>query len=342
VITAAIPSSSSSRSDSLLIDLRDVREAAARLEGVAHRTPVLTSRTLEELTGAEVLMKAENFQRAGAFKFRGAFNKLSSLTPHELAAGIGTYSSGNHAQAVALAGRMLGAEVTILMPADAPTAKVKAVQAYGGNIVTYDRYSQNRTELGTQLAADRGLTLVPPFDDELVIAGQGTVALEVIEDYESLDVLLAPVSGGGLIAGCATAAKHLLPNVKVIGVEPQEGDDTKRSLDSGERIRIPVPQTIADGLQNEMPGAITFAINSQLVDDIVLVTDAEIIRAMAFAFDYLKIVLEPSGASALAALLAHKLDSSGMRIGLVLSGGNVGVDAFVRLVSGASKDLPAH
>jgi threo-3-hydroxy-L-aspartate ammonia-lyase len=312
-----------------VVALEDIRAAAARLEGVAHRTTVMTSRTLDELSGACVFLKAENLQRAGAFKFRGAYNKIASLPSEDLAAGVATYSSGNHAQAVALAARILGTTAVILMPADAPEAKVRATRGYGAEIVTYDRYSENRSELGTELARSRGLTLVPPYDDELVIAGQGTSALELIEDSGPLDVLVAPVGGGGLIAGCAIAATGLLPKVRILGVEPEAGDDTKRSLEAGQRVRRPVPRTIADGQQVEMPGAITFSINTRLVDDIVLVSDQEIIGALRFAFDYLKIVLEPSGASALAALLENKLDVRGERVGIILSGGNVGLDRFL-------------
>jgi threo-3-hydroxy-L-aspartate ammonia-lyase len=316
--------------------LKDVRAAAARLEGVAHRTPVITSKTLDERSTASALLKAESFQRGGAFKFRGAYNKISSLSGDELAAGVATYSSGNHAQAVALAARLLGAKAVILMPSDAPTAKVKATLGYGGEIVTYDRYSQDRAELGEQLAKDRGLTLVPPYDDELIIAGQGTAALELIEDRGPIDTLVVPVGGGGLIAGSGIASKGLLPNVRLVGVEPEAGDDTKRSLEAGRRIRIPVPRTIADGQQVDMPGEITFAINRELVDEIVLVDDDAIIGALRFAFDYLKIVLEPSGASALAALLSEKLDVNGARTGVILSGGNVGLERLLELMRGAS------
>jgi threonine dehydratase len=282
------------------------------------------------------LLKAESFQRGGAFKFRGAYNKISSLSGDELAAGVATYSSGNHAQAVALAARLLGAKAVILMPSDAPKAKVKATLGYGGEIVTYDRYSQDRAELGEQLAKDRGLTLVPPYDDELIIAGQGTAALELIEDRGPIDTLVVPVGGGGLIAGSGIASKGLLPNVRLVGVEPEAGDDTKRSLEAGRRIRIPVPRTIADGQQVDMPGEITFAINRELVDEIVLVDDDAIIGALRFAFDYLKIVLEPSGASALAALLSEKLDVNGARTGVILSGGNVGLERLLELMRGAS------
>jgi threo-3-hydroxy-L-aspartate ammonia-lyase len=316
-----------------LTALSDVRAAAARLRGIATRTPVITSRVLNELRGGEIRLKAESFQRTGSFKFRGAYNKISSLGVEDLHAGVATYSSGNHAQAVALAARLLGTNAVILMPQDAPAAKVDATRGYGAEIVTYDRYSEDRLTLGTELSRARGLTLVPPYDDEAIIAGQGTAALELIEDRGPLDALIVPVGGGGLIAGSGVAAKSLLTDVRLIGVEPAAGDDTKRSLEAGRRVGGPVPRTIADGQQVEIPGEITFSLNRELVDEIVLVSDQEIIDALRFAFDYLKIVLEPSGASGLAALLAQRLDVSGMRAGVVLSGGNIGLNRLVELVT---------
>lgn len=326
-----------------MTSLDDVRAAAERLRGVAHRTPVLTSRTLDGTANASVFLKAENFQRAGAFKFRGAYNKISSLTADELSAGVATYSSGNHAQAVALAAQILGTTAVILMPADAPETKVQATRGYGGEIVIYDRYSEDRTELGKELSLSRGLTLVPPYDDELIIGGQGTAALELIEECGDLDALVVPVGGGGLIAGSAVAATALVPRVRIIGVEPVAGDDTKRSLEAGRRVRTPVPHTIADGQQVEIPGEITFAINSELVDEIVLVSDEEIIEALRFAFDYLKIVLEPSGGSGLAALLTGKIDTaSAPKIGVILSGGNVGLDRFLAFFVQRTRPKPAN
>jgi threonine dehydratase len=318
-----------------MVGISDVEKAAARLETTAHRTPVFTSRTLDARTGARVFLKAENLQRGGAFKFRGAYNKISSLTPDELRRGVATYSSGNHAQAVALSARLLGARAVILMPSDAPSAKVEATRGYGAEIVTYDRYAEDRTRLGEALAAERGLTLVPPYDDELIIAGQGTAALELIADHGPLDVVVVPVGGGGLIAGCAIAATSMNPGIRVTGVEPDAGDDTRRSLAEGKVVRIPVPQTIADGQQVEMPGRLTFSINKRLVDEIVLVTDGEIIEAMAFAVDYLKTVVEPSGASGLAAVLAHKTTLEGARAGVILSGGNVGARRLAELLAQA-------
>ncbi|GHC03748.1 MULTISPECIES: threo-3-hydroxy-L-aspartate ammonia-lyase [Streptomyces rochei group] len=310
----------------------DVRDAAARLDGVAHRTPVLTSRALDALVGAETFVKCENFQRVGAFKFRGAYNAASRLSAGQLARGIAAYSSGNHAQAVALAARELGTTAVVLMPEDAPRAKREATAGYGAEIVTYDRYSQDRTALGEALAEERGLALIPPYDHPHVIAGQGTAALELLEETGPLDALVVPVGGGGLIAGSATAAKALHPGIRVIGVEPEAGDDTKRSLDSGARVTIPVPRTIADGQALPTPGELTFSLNRRLVDAITLVSDDEIVAAMRFAFERLKIVLEPSGATALAALLAGRPEPRPRRIGVIASGGNVDAGRFAELI----------
>jgi len=315
-----------------VIGIDDVRAAASRLRGVAHRTPVFTSRTLDEMVGATVFLKAESLQRGGAFKFRGAYNKISSLSGDELARGVFASSSGNHAQAVALVARLLGTTAVILMPEDAPAVKVAATRGYGAEIVTYDRYAADREELGLSLAAERGLTLVPPYDDPLVMAGQGTVAMELVEDAGPLDVLMAPVSGGGLISGCATAASALCPGVEVIGVEPETADDTRRSLEAGERIRIVIPRTIADGLQVPIPGALTFEVNRRLLRRVVTVSDREIVDAMVFLFERLKMVVEPSGATALGALLAGRVDGAGRRIGVIVSGGNVGAARFAELV----------
>jgi threonine dehydratase len=318
-----------------MITLDDVRAAAERLQGVAHHTPVLTSRTLDAATGATVLCKAECFQRGGAFKFRGAYTMISQLDAEQRARGVAAYSSGNHAQAVAIAASLVGAPATILMPADAPAVKVEATRGYGAEVVTYDRYAEDREQIGRELAQRRGLTLVPPYEHPLVISGQGTVALELLQHEPRLDALLVPVGGGGLIAGCATAAKALAAGITVIGVEPQAGDDTRQSLAAGRRVRIDVPRTIADGQQAETPGELTFAINRELVDAVELVSDAEIVAGMRFAFDRLKVVLEPSGASALAALLAGRVRLPGRRVGVVLSGGNVGADRFAQLLAEA-------
>ncbi|RLL70013.1 threo-3-hydroxy-L-aspartate ammonia-lyase [Streptomyces sp. Z26] len=314
------------------VSLSDVRDAAARLAGVAHRTPVLTSRTLDAFVGAEVFVKCENFQRVGAFKFRGAYNAVSRLPADRLARGVAAYSSGNHAQATALAARELGTTAVILMPEDAPRAKREATAAYGAEVVTYDRYGQDRAALASALAAERGLTLIPPYDHPDVIAGQGTAALELCEETGELDALVVPVGGGGLIAGSAVATKALHPGVRVVGVEPEAGDDTRRSLARGERVAVPVPRTIADGQAVATPGELTFPLNQRLVDAVELVDDDEIVAAMRFAFERLKIVLEPSGATGLAALLAGRLGSPTGRIGVIASGGNVDGARFAELL----------
>ena len=314
-----------------MIDLDDVQAAARRLDGVAHRTPVFTSRTLDGLIGASAHLKAECFQRGGAFKFRGAYNKIASLSEHVRRRGVLAYSSGNHAQAVAIAAGLLGTHATILMPEDAPTAKADATRGYGAEVVTYDRWTESREEIGARLAAERGLELVKPYDDLLVMAGQGTTALELLEDVHGLDVLVTPVGGGGLIAGCSTVTRALQPEMRVVGVEPEAGDDTARSFAAGERVHIDVPRTIADGLQTTAPGELTFAVNRDLVDEIVTVSDDEIVDAMAFLFDRMKLVVEPSGAVGVAALLAGRI--SGGRVGIVLSGGNVGAARFAELLS---------
>jgi threonine dehydratase len=316
-----------------MIELEDVQRAARRLAGVANRTPVFTSRTLDKRAGARVHLKAESFQRGGAFKFRGAYNKISSLDEEALRRGVLAYSSGNHAQAVAIAAGLLGTRATIVMPEDAPAAKLDATRGYGADVVPYDRWEQSREEIGARLAAERGLELVRPYDDPLIMAGQGTVALELLDETPELGLLLVPVSGGGLIAGCATAAKALRPGIRVVGIEPETGDDTRRSLAAGERVRIDVPRTIADGLQAPEPGELTFEVNRQRVDEVATATDAEILEAMVFLFDRLKLVTEPSGAIGVAALLSGKVDADGASVGVVVSGGNVGVERFAELVA---------
>ncbi|MER5428266.1 threo-3-hydroxy-L-aspartate ammonia-lyase [Streptomyces sp. NPDC002588] len=317
------------------ITLDDVRDAAARLEGVAHRTPVLGSRTLDAAVGAEVLLKCENFQRVGAFKFRGAYHAISRLAPGQLARGVAAYSSGNHAQAVALAARELGTTAVIVMPEDAPRSKRAATAGYGAEIVTYDRYRGDRVAIARALADERGLALIPPYEHPHVMAGQGTAALELIEEAGELNALLVPVGGGGLIAGSATAAKGLLPGIRIVGIEPEAGDDTRRSLQAGRRIEIPVPRTIADGQALQTPGELTFSVNRRLVDEIALVSDDEIRAAMRFAFERLKIVVEPSGATPLAALLAGRVDPPGRRIGVIVSGGNIDTGRFAELCGGS-------
>jgi threo-3-hydroxy-L-aspartate ammonia-lyase len=311
----------------------DVRAAAGRLRGVAHRTPVVTSRTLDERTGARVFLKAENLQRMGAFKFRGAYNRLAQLTTSERAGGFVAFSSGNHAQGVALAAQLLGIPAAIVMPADAPEAKLAATRGYGAEVILYERERMNRAELAASIASERGATLVPPYDDPAIIAGQGTVALELIEDTGPLDALLVCLGGGGLMAGSCLAATALSPGVRVYGVEPEAGDDWVRSWAADRIVSIPVPKTIADGQQTQAPGELTWPIVRALAAGIVTVTDDEIRATMRFAFERLKLVLEPSGASALAALLFEKIDPRGTRIGITLSGGNVDPKTFAAILS---------
>jgi threonine dehydratase len=302
----------------------DVRAAARVLEGVAHRTPVVRSRTL----GDHVVLKPENLQRVGAFKFRGAYNKIASL---ERGANVVAFSSGNHAQAVALASQLLGANATILMPEDAPPNKLAATRGYGAEVVTYDRYTGDRESIAAELAEERGgAEIVPPYDDPLIMAGQGTAALELIEDGGIVDTLVVPVGGGGLIAGCATIAKELGVR-RVVGVEPAAGNDWEQSFARGERVEIDVPRTIADGLQTHAPGRYPWEVAQQLVDEIVTVTDEEIVEAMRFAFERLKLVIEPSGAVGIAALRQGKVEAPS--VGIVVSGGNVDPARFAALVT---------
>lgn len=314
----------------MAVDVDAVKAAARRLDDVVTRTPVVTSSTLDSLVGGRVLLKVESFQRAGSFKIRGAYNRISQLGAGELTRGVAAYSSGNHAQAVALAARLVGTQAVILMPEDAPPNKVQATRGYGAEIVTYDRYTGDRDAIGRQLAEDRGAVLVPPYDHPDVIAGQGTVALELLDDVGEVDTLVVPVGGGGLISGCAVVAAGTSRARRIVGVEPAAGDDTKRSLEAGHRVAIDVPRTIADGQQGHVPGELTFPIIQKLVDDIVLVGDDEIVVAMKFLFERMKVVVEPSGASALAAVLNGSV--RGGRLGVVLSGGNVAVDRFAALV----------
>lgn len=318
-----------------MLNLDTVRDAARQISDVAHQTPVLTSRTLDELCQARVYLKAENFQRIGAFKFRGAYNVISRLGADELKRGVTAWSSGNHAQAVALAAAMVGTSATIIMPEDAPESKIAATRGYGAQVRFYDRYTGDREALGNQIADERGLTIVPPYEHYGIMAGQGTAALELLDEVGELDEIRVPIGGGGLMAGSATAAKGLYPDIRMIGVEPGAGDDTKRSLEAGERVQIAVPKTIADGQGAEIPGELTFAVNRELVDGVDLVTDEEIVQAMAFAFDRLKIVLEPSGATALASVMFRRPPEAGQQVGVILSGGNVGLQRFRDLTSPA-------
>ena len=316
----------------------NVLAAAAAIREVATRTPVLTSRHVDEAVGASVYFKCENFQRVGAFKFRGAYNALSRFSAAQKRAGAVAFSSGNHAQAVALAAKLLGMPALIVMPSDAPPAKLAATRGYGAEVVLYERMSEDREALARRLVAERGGTLIAPFDNSEVIAGQGTAAKELFEEVGPLDFLFVCVGGGGLISGCATAAKGLLDDVRVVGVEPEAGDDVRQSLAAGERVRIPVPRTIADGQQLPTPGELTFPVIRERVDAVELASDEEIVRAMRFLFERLKTVAEPSGACALAALLAGRVgDVSGLRIGVTISGGNVTADRFAALMGEASR-----
>ena len=306
-----------------MLTFNEILAARERLRGVAHQTPVVRSRQFNEEAGCELFFKCENLQRAGAFKFRGAYNKIATLTPDERRRGLLAYSSGNHAQATALAASLFDAPAVIVMPADAPEIKVKATRGYGAEIIFYDRYQENREATGERIASERGLTLVPPFDDYLVMAGQGTCALELIEEVRELDFLVVPTSGNGLLAGCSVAARHLLPQVRIFGVEPEAGNDTWQSFRKGERVEIAVPKTIADGLQTAAPGKLTFPIVRQLVEDILLVSDEQIIETMRFIIERMKLLVEPSGAAAAAAVRHARFDFSGQRVGVILSGGNV-------------------
>jgi threo-3-hydroxy-L-aspartate ammonia-lyase len=309
-----------------VIGADDVRAAARVLEGVAHRTPVLRSGTL----GDHVAIKPENLQRVGAFKFRGAYNKIASLPKGST---VVAYSSGNHAQAVALASRLLGAHATILMPEDAPPAKRAATEGYGATVVTYDRYTGNREEIAAELARERNAEIVPPYDDALIMAGQGTAALELLEDAGVVDTLVVPVGGGGLIAGCATIAKDLGVR-RVVGVEPRAGNDWEQSFARGEIISIDVPRTIADGLQTHAPGKLTWEVAQRTVDEIVTVTDEQIVDAMRFMFERLKLVVEPSGAVGIAAIREGLVEADS--IGVVISGGNVDAQRFSDLIRSAT------
>lgn len=310
------------------IAIDDVHAAAERIAGLAHRTPLLRSRTLDARVGAPVALKAENLQRAGAFKFRGASNAVAALRPE----GVCSVSSGNHAQSLSLAARDHGATATILMPRDAPASKRAATEGYGAEVIEFDRYTEDREALVRELAAERGLTLIHPYDEPLVMAGQGTVGLELAADVDDLDAVLVPLGGGGLLAGVATAIKALQPSARVVGVEPQASDDTARSLGAGERVRVEVRPTIADGQQIAIPGERTWPVIRALVDDVVTVSDEEIVSAMRLLFERVKVVAEPSGASALAALLAGRVQLRGGTVGVVLSGGNVDAARFASLV----------
>jgi threonine dehydratase len=306
----------------------DVRAAAQRIKGIAHRTPVLTSRTADARTGASLFFKCENLQRVGAFKFRGAYNAIANLDEAQRRRGVITFSSGNHAQAMALAGQLQGVRVTVIMPHDAPAMKVAATRGYGGEVVFYDRFKEDREAMGRERAEQGGLALIPPFDHPDVIAGQGTAALELIEEVGPLDVLVVPLGGGGLLAGCALAARSLSPDCDVIGVEPEAGNDGQQSFRKGEVVRIPVPQTIADGAMTTSLGAHTFAVIRALVGDIVTVPDPTLVAAMRFFLERMKIVVEPTGCLAAASVLEGLYPCAGKRVGVVLSGGNIDLQSL--------------
>ncbi len=320
------------------VTLDDVKAAAARIAGHVHRTPVLTSTTADALAGAKLFFKAETFQRVGAFKARGAFSRLTLLSEVERTRGVVAFSSGNHAQAVALAARDLGVPATIVMPDDAPALKLAATRGYGAEVVLYDRRREDREAIARRLVRERGVVLVPPFDDDAIIAGQGTAALELLEEVTDLDVVVAPCGGAGLLAGTAIAATGLRPGIRVLGVEPEAGDDVARSLGEGRRIAISVPETIADCLQTTRVGERNFAILQALAEGVVTVSDLELRQAMTFLFSRMKLVVEPGGAAAAAALFARRVPGvAGRRVGVILSGGNVDPARFAELVAG----LPA-
>jgi threo-3-hydroxy-L-aspartate ammonia-lyase len=313
----------SSSSTLALPTYADVEDAARQIAGAAHRTPVATSRSVNARTGAEVFFKCENLQRAGAFKFRGAYNALSRLTDEERRHGVVTFSSGNHAQAVALAGQVLGIPRVIVMPSDAPTVKRQATEGYGGEVVLYDRDREDREAIGKRLAAERGLTLIPPYDHPHIIAGQGTAAKELIDDVGSLDYLLTPCGGGGLLSGSALSATALSPGCRVVGVEPAAGDDGGRSFRNGTIQRVDNPKTIADGARTPSLGQLTFAVIRERVHDMTAVEDEALLHAMFYLWERLKLIVEPTGALAAAALLEGAIDARGKRVGVILSGGNV-------------------
>jgi threonine dehydratase len=317
---------------SLPVTYADVAAAAERLAGKAHRTPVMTSRTVNARTGAEVFFKCENLQRIGAFKFRGAYNALAQLSDQEKRRGVLAYSSGNHAQAIALAGSLLGIRTTIVMPGDAPPVKLAATRGYGAEVITYDKNQTTREALGAALAADRGLTVIPPYDHPHVVAGQGTAAKELIEDAGRLDWLLVPCGGAGLLSGCAIAASHLAPGCKVVGVEPEAGDDATRSFRTKTLQTVHNPETIADGARTPSLGKVTFPLVLAHVHDMMTVSDRELLDAMLYLWERMKLVVEPTGALAAAGLFKGAHDVRGKRVGVVISGGNVDIKAICKLI----------
>ncbi|MBJ9266937.1 threo-3-hydroxy-L-aspartate ammonia-lyase [Citrobacter freundii] len=317
-----------------LPDYNDVAAAAERIADYANRTPVMTSRTVNQEFAAEVFFKCENFQRMGAFKFRGAMNALRQFNPEQRAAGVVTFSSGNHAQAIALSAKLLGIPATIIMPHDAPAAKVAATKGYGGNVVMYDRYSEDREKIGRDLAEKHGLTLIPPYDHPHVIAGQGTATKELIEEVGQLDVLFVCLGGGGLLSGSALAARHLSPDCIIYGVEPEAGNDGQQSFRSGKIVHIDTPKTIADGAQTQHLGNITFPIIQQNVNDILTVSDDELVASMKFIAERMKIIVEPTGCLGFAAARARKAELRGKKIGIIISGGNVDISRYSEFLAG--------
>ena len=320
-----------------MLEFSQVQSAAARLKGVAHRTPVLTSHTLDAMLGMQVFMKAENLQRMGAFKFRGGYNSVNVLGDAERERGVVAFSSGNHAQAVALAAQLHGCRATIVMPHDAPALKLAATRGYGAEVVLYDRYKEDRAAIAKALVEERGAALIPPFDHLPVMAGQGTTALELVEDVGALDALIVCAGGGGLLSGCTVAAKHLLPDIAVYGAEPERGNDMQQSLRRGEIVSIDVPRTICDGQQTQSVGVQPFEVIRAMVKDVLAVPDPVVVEAMRFVFERMKVVLEPSGACALAALMHHREQFRGRRVGVTLSGGNIGIERFVALITGTER-----
>ncbi|TKU75415.1 threo-3-hydroxy-L-aspartate ammonia-lyase [Citrobacter sp. wls706] len=320
--------------DMTLPDYNDIVAAAERIADYANKTPVMTSRTVNEEFGAEVFFKCENFQRMGAFKFRGAMNALRQFTPQQRTAGVVTFSSGNHAQAIALSAKLLGIPATTIMPHDAPAAKVAATKGYGGNVVIYDRYTEDREKIGQNLAEKQGLTLIPPYDHPHVIAGQGTATKELIEEVGPLDALFVCLGGGGLLSGSALAARHLSPDCMIYGVEPEAGNDGQQSFRSGSIVHIDTPKTIADGAQTQHLGQYTFAIIQQNVNDILTVSDTELVTAMKFIAERMKIVVEPTGCLGFAAARARKSELQGKRIGIIISGGNVDISRYGAFLAG--------
>ncbi len=311
-----------------MVTLADIQQAAVRIRSIAHRTPVMTSRIFDAQTGVQAFFKCENLQRGGAFKIRGASNFIYSIPKEDLPRGVVAFSSGNHAQAVAIASASVGTSATIVMPHDAPQSKVEATRNYGAHIVRYDRFRESREEIGRRIASETGATLVPPYDHEWILTGQGTVALELLQDLPDLDALVVCIGGGGFISGCAITAKALRPGIRVFGVEPADGNDTYLSLRAGHQVEIPPAQTIADGLRSPKPGDVTFPIIQRLVDDVFLVSEDEIRDAMRFYLTRMKIVVEPSGATPAAAVLAGKLPKDLQRVGVVISGGNVDLEVL--------------